>query len=88
MAHVGIQDIVLAVEQRNDTAEICRRDTIRYPLTDGNGDALSKGVNTHQYETQRLPISIKRGQGGSVRIHHLMTPETVQGITELGIKIY
>ena len=87
IAHVGMQDIVLAVEQCNESAEVCRCDTIRYPLTDADGEALTPGVNNHQYETQHLPFSMKKGQGGSVRIHHLMTPETVQGITELGIKI-
>ena len=86
-AYIDMQDIVLAVEQLNDSAEVCRRDTIRYPLTNTKGDALAKGVNHHQYETEQLPISMKKGQGGSVRIHHLMRNETVQGFTELGIKI-
>ena len=86
-AHVGMKDIVIAVEQLTDSAEVSRCDTVRYPLTDTEGDALTPGVNHHQYETQHLPISMKKGQGGSVRIHHLMIPETVQGITELGIKI-
>ena len=86
-AYIGMQDIVLAVEQLNDSAEVCRRDTIRYPLTDTKGDALAKGVNHHQYETEQLPISMKKGQGGFVRIHHLMRNEMVQGFTELGIKI-
>lgn len=86
-AYVDMQDIVLSVEQLNDSAEVCRRDTIRYPLTNTQGDALAKGVNHHQYETEQLPISMKKGQGGSVRIHHLMRNETVQGFTELGIKI-
>ena len=86
-AYIDMQDIVLAVEQLNDSAEVCRRDTIRYPLTNTKGDALAKGVNHHQYETEQLPISMKKGQGGSVRIHHLMRNETVQGFTALGIKI-
>ena len=86
-AYIDMQDIVLAVEQLNDSAEVCRRDTIRYPLTNTKGDALAKGVNHPQYETEQLPIRMKKGQGGSVRIHHLMRNETVQGFTELGIKI-
>lgn len=87
VSHVGMQEIVLAVEQVSGEAEVSRCDTVRYPLTDDEGDALTLGVNNHQYETQHLPISLKKGQKGSVRIHHIMTPETVQGITELGIKI-
>ena len=85
--HVGMQDIVLAVEQCDESAAVCRRDTVRYPLTDAHGDALTRGVNHHQYETQHLPISMKKGQGGSVRIYHLMRHETMHGITEVGIKI-
>ena len=86
-AYIDMQDIVLAVEQCDEALGICRCDTVRYPLTDAKGFALARGVNNHQYETQHLPISIKKGQVGSVRIHHLMRNEMVQGITELGIKI-
>ena len=87
IAHVGMQDIVLAVDQLSEASELCRRDTVRYPLTNAEGDALMPGVNHHQYETQQLPISMKKGHGGTIRIHHLMTPETMYGITELGIRI-
>lgn len=87
IAYVGMQDIVLAVEQSGEATGVCRCDTIRYPLTDSKGDALAAGINNHQYETQHLPISMKKGQGGIVRIHHLMTPEVISGITEIGIRI-
>ena len=87
IAHVGIQDIVIAVEQCNEKAELCRCDTIRYPLNDASGDALTPGVNHHQYETQHVPIKMIKGQGGGVRLHHLMMPETMYGITEIGIRI-
>ena len=86
-AVIGIQDITLAVEQYGETTGLIRQDTIRYPLTDAEGNALSKGVNCHQYETIHLPIQIKKGQNGSVRVHHLMTREMITGITEIGIKI-
>ena len=87
IAHVGIQDVVLAVEQCLVEPDAYRQDTIRYPLTDSEGEALVKGVNFRQYETQQLPISMKKGQGGSVRIHHLMRREDISGFTEIGIKI-
>ncbi len=87
VAYVGIQDIVLAVEQRNGTGLISRCDTVRYPLNDTEGNALTKGVNHHQYEDRQLPFQQKEGQIVTICIHHLMTHETMHGITELGIKI-
>ena len=86
-ANVGFQDIVLAVEQFDEIAGLARCDTVRYPLADAEGYALTPGVNHHQYETQQLPIHLNKGQSGSVRIHHLMTHEVISGITEVGIKI-
>ena len=87
VAHIGFRDIVLAVEQYDDAGMVCRCDTIRYPLTDEEGNALTKGVNTRQYETQQLPLRIRKGQSGSIRIHHLMRREMISGITEVGIRI-
>lgn len=85
-AHVGMQSIALAVELC-DAKGNCHRNTLHYPLTDSDGNALAKGVNHHQYETQHLPLHLKKGQQTTVRIHHLMTHDTMVGITEVGIKI-
>ena len=85
-ANIGMRDIVLAIEQCLETPLAYHCDTIRYPLTDAEGYALTKGVNHFQYETQQLPIHLQKGQSGSVRIHHLMTHETIPDITEVGIR--
>ena len=87
ISHVGIRDIVLVVEQREETGIISRCDTVRYPLNNTEGNALTKGVNHHQYEDRQLPFRRKEGKSNTVRIHHLMTHETMHGITELGIRI-
>lgn len=87
VAHVGMQEVVLAVEQCSDSAGILRRDTVRYPLTDAEGYALTGGVNSHQYENQQLPILLRKGKSTTIRIHHLMTHELIPGITEVGIRI-
>ena len=84
---IGMRDVVLAVEQYDSTATICHRDTVRYPLTDGEGDALVGGVNTHQYEAQQLTLHTACSRKGSVRIYHLMTRDILHSITEVGIKI-
>ena len=86
-APVGLQDIVLAVEQSLESPPVYRCDTIRCPLTDTEGNALGQGVNVIQYETQQLPFHLQKEQSGTVRIRHLMTDETIAGITELGIKV-
>lgn len=86
-AGLAIRDIVLAVEQCDSNAFVFRRDTIRYPLTDNEGDALTSGVNFHQYETQYVPFRMEKDREGCVRIYHLMTKETIPDITEVGIRI-
>lgn len=86
-AHVDFQDIVLAVECCDEETGLCRCDTVRYPLTDAEGFPVARGVNHHQYETQRLPFRQKKGSEGTVRIRHIMTREVMKGITEVGIRI-
>ena len=86
-ANISYQDVVIAVEQHFETPSSYRCDTVRYPLADAEGFALSPGVNHHQYETQHLPIHLQKGQSGSVSIHHLMRHETLPDITEVGIRI-
>ena len=85
-ANIAFQDIMLVVEQCLETPHTYRCDTIRYPLTDADGYALTKGVNHYQYETQQLPIHLQKGQSGSVRIRHLMRHEVIPNITEVGIR--
>lgn len=84
---IGIKEVVLAVEQCNETGVVSRCDTIRYPLTDAEGKGLGKGVNILQYETEQLSFRLQKDKGSSVRIYHLMTQETLTGLTEVGIKI-
>ena len=86
-SHIGIKDVVLAVEQCNETGIISRCDTIHYPLTDAEGKGLGEGVNILQYETEPLSFRLQKNKQGYVRIHHLMTQETLTGITEIGIKV-
>ena len=87
VAHVGMQELVLVVEQCSDSATVCRRDTVHYPLENAEGNALVGGINLHQYETRHLPFSVPKDCTPTIRIHHLMTRESVRGITELGIKV-
>lgn len=86
-SQLGFRDIVLAVEQCLDAPAAYKCDTICYPLTDAEGNALTGGVNNHQFETLHLPLRLKKGQSGTIRIHHLMTHEVIFGITEIGIKL-
>lgn len=86
-AYIGIQDIVIAVEQAGEAGKLLRYDTIRYTLTDADGKALTGGVNKLQYETECLPFLCGKGKSISVRIHHLMRNELIPGITEVGIRV-
>ena len=84
-AHIGMQDVVLAVEQCDEAAKALHRDTIHYTLTDDEGNATAQGVNYHQYENRQLPFRLQKGKSATVRIYHLMRSEDISGITEVGI---
>ena len=83
----GMREVVLAVEQCSERAEVLRRDTIRCTLADDEGNATAKGINYHQHENGLLPFRLQKGERQSVRIYHLMRSEVIAGISEVGIRI-
>ena len=81
------EQLVMQVEQDLQHPTIHKLDTITYKLTESNGEFTEKGVNYFQYETQGLPLDLKKGQTGEIRIRHLMHREVLPGITDVGIHI-
>lgn len=79
--------LIMEVEQEYQHPIAQRLDTIYYRLTDQSGDFTEKGINYFQYETQQLPLDLKKGQTGEIRIRHLMHREVLSGITDVGIHI-
>ena len=81
------EKLVILVERAFRHPTVHLSDTIFYNLTDERGEFTQKGVNWFQFETQGLPIELKKGQTGEIRIRHLMNRESVPGITDVGIHI-
>ena len=81
------EELVILVERDFRHPTVHLSDTIFYNLTDERGEFTQKGVNWFQFETQGLPIELKKGQTGEIRIRHLMNRESVPGITDVGIHI-
>jgi len=77
--------LILEVEQNRQNPVGHRIDTIRYRLADKSGDFIAKGINYFQYESQGLPLDLKKGQSGEIRIRHLMHREVLPGIMDVGI---
>ena len=79
--------LVFQVKQDYQNPSFQRVDTIFYQLTDKAGNFTKGGVNYFQYETESLPMELKKGQKGEVRIRHLMHREVLPGIMDVGIHI-
>jgi len=85
--HYPYEQLVLQVEQSLQHPAFHRTDTVYYQLTDEGGEFTEEGVNYFQYETQGVPLYLKEGQTGKIRIRHLMEKEVLPGITDVGIHI-
>lgn len=79
--------LIMEVEQRYQNPFAHRMDTVYYQLTDQNGDFIEKGLNYFQYETESLPLELRKGQTGEIRIRHLMHREVLPGIMDVGIHV-
>lgn len=62
-------------------------DTICYNLTNEKGEFLAKGINLLQFETETMPLQLRKGQSGDIRIQHLMHREVLPEIADIGISI-
>ena len=80
--------LMLEVEQNYQNPVGHRVDTIKYQLTDDSGDFTAKGINYFQYESRSLPLDLKKGQTGELRIRHLMRRETLSGIMDVGVRVF
>ena len=81
------ESLVMEVTQNYQNPISHRVDTIKYHLTDKSGDFTEKGINYFQYETQGLPLDLKKGQTGEIIIRHLMHREELPGIMDVGIHV-
>ena len=81
------EGLILEVEQVCQNPYSHRVDTISYKLTDESGDFTENGINYYQYESQRIPMDLKKGQTGEIRIRHLMHREVLPGIMDVGVRV-
>lgn len=81
------EQLVLSVEQDFRHPTVHQADTLFYKLTDERGEFTEEGVSWFQFESLGLPIELKKGQTGEIRIRHLMNRETLPGVTDVGIHI-
>ena len=79
--------LVMEVEQQFQHPFAHRMDTIYYRLADEDGILTEKGIYYFQYESEALPLELKKGQTGEVKIRHLMHREILPGIMDVGIHI-
>ena len=83
-------DIYLVVEQewKKDSATVLLQDTIKYEVTNNEGDAQGDGIMLRQLSTT-IPktFTYQKGATGKIKIRHAMNPERVTGIADVGVEI-
>ena len=84
---IPLEEVVIGIEQQWESSCTHHSDTIRFRLTDSEGNAVGTGINIHQSEASGAHLLLKEGLQGRIGIHHLMTREPIPGITEIGIRI-
>ena len=62
-------------------------DTLCFRLSDTKGNLDGQGINLLQYELHAGTLHMHAGEGGQLRLHHLMRRETLPGIREVGVRL-
>ncbi len=77
------QDLFLVVEQRQP---IPSRDTVQVHLANERGRWQGRGVTLHDVETVVTATRLDTTQQNTFLIYHIMNPQEITGITEVGLK--
>ena len=77
------QDLYLVVEQRQPVPS---RDTVHVHLANERGHWLARGVVLYDHETVVTATRLDTAQQNTFFIYHIMSPQEVKGITEVGLK--
>ena len=78
------QDLYLVVEQRQPVPS---RDTVHVHLANERGRWQARGVVLHDCETVVTATRLDTAQQNTFLIYHIMSPQEVPGITEVGLKV-
>ena len=79
--------IWMVAETRLNHPVAARRDTLYMEAADERGIPVGDGLNLLQLSTPLYSLHLEPGQEGTLRLYHLMRPETMPGIREIGIKV-
>lgn len=64
-----------------------RLDTLRCQLADDKGNILGRGVSRYQYDFILSDVRLRRGDSLRVAVRHVMTRETLPGISDVGLRV-
>lgn len=85
---IQFQKIYIVVEQHLKSPLFNSRDTVGIELTDGMGNLEGDGLYLYTTTaTLSHPVSLHRGQHGTVVLSHIMRRNQLLGIKDVGIKI-
>lgn len=77
----------IVVEQDFQNPEVHTSDTLFVLLTDTLGNLVGDGLTLKQYRTKVSSTQFRKGQSGTIRLHHIMQDVELGRISDVGIYI-
>ena len=65
-----------------------RSDTVSIDIFNQEGQAVGRGVNLRQYTYPFRSVKLQQGDSIAMRIRHHMKNKSVEGIANVGLKVY
>lgn len=81
---IDVRDLWLVMESRTD---IRHRDTLHILLASDRAHWQTHGVVLHEVEQHATVLHLDSAQKADVLIYHIMSPQSIRGLTEVGIKV-
>lgn len=82
------QELCLVIEQSARRPVLCRRDTLNCTLVDDRGAFQGKGTFYFQYSFPLVRQQLEPGDTLYISVRHNMKREILQGIEDVGIRLY
>ena len=77
----------VVVEQNFYSPMLQHKDTLCIQIADSTGCLLGTGLNLCQYEEPLPPISLHKGQEGTLRLYHIMSKEILPHVHDVGLHV-
>lgn len=87
MPDFPFKNICIVMQQKYQEPDYLHRDTLRFEMTDENGNLGGDGLASLSFEKEFVQTKLHKGQHGTVSLYHIMAKETLPNIKDVGLKM-